>query len=525
MRRARSAWVVIPAAIIVALMIAGISYVLLQPENAPTPATNPTPPSGVESTGQDWLQFNGDAQHSGWITQETKISRANVTGLRKLYQATLPGTVDGAPVYLANVPTSAGPRSLLFATTTDGTLTARDAKDGSPVWQQASPAGSCVRNADQKPCYTTSQPTLDPNRQFVYSYGLDGYVHKYAVGDGQEVKSGGWPELTSARTDQEKGSSDLSVVTTVKGDTYLYMAHAYYPDGTRRNQGHLTTINLKDGSQHVFNNTCSDLPDVHFGASGAKDCPSYENGIWARGPVVYSPQNDKIYFMVGCCTFDPTQHQWGHSVLALNPDGTGRGGEPLDSYTMKDWQKLDEAVQLASTAPVILPTPTNSKIPHLAVQAGKDGKLRLLNLDDLSGQHSPGHVGGEVNGKYIGLPQNAPVFTQLAVWVNPADGTTWLYVATTKDLLGYRLETDATGQPDLKLGWQKSLGGTSSPVIVNNLIYYVRSNEVMVVEPQTGEQRWHNEEIGAIHWQSPILVNGVLYITDQDNKLTAYSLP
>jgi len=59
---------------------------------------------------------------------------------------------------------------------------------------------------------------------------------------------------------------------------------------------------------------------------------------------------------------------------------------------------------LGSTAPAILPTPANSVVRHLAVQGGKDALLRLINLDNLSGQGAPGHTDGEIS-QPIGVPQ------------------------------------------------------------------------------------------------------------------------
>jgi outer membrane protein assembly factor BamB len=36
---------------------------------------------------------------------------------------------------------------------------------------------------------------------------------------------------------------------------------------------------------------------------------------------------------------------------------------------------------------------------------------------------------------------------------------------------------------------------------------------------------WSDSRIGQIHWESPIVANGTLYITDQSGNLSAYSLP
>ncbi len=155
-------------------------------------------------------------------------------------------------------------------------------------------------------CFTTSSPAVDPNRQFVYSYGLDGAVHKYAVGTGEEITGAGWPEMTTKKPFDEKGSSALSIATARNGTSYLYVTHAGYP--LDRNtygdiQGHLTTINLATGAQKVFNAVCSDKTG-HLGANG---CPVTRAGVWARSGVVYDPDLDRIFIATGNGRIRPRQ--------------------------------------------------------------------------------------------------------------------------------------------------------------------------------------------------------------------------
>ena len=95
--------------------------------------------------------------------------------------------------------------------------------------------------------------------------------------------------------------------------------------------------------------------------------------------------------------FTPAQFDWGETVFSLHPDGSGAGnGNPLDSYTPTNFLILTNTdADLGSTAPALLPAAAG-KYPHLAVQGGKDALLRLLNLDNLSGQGQAGKTGGEV---------------------------------------------------------------------------------------------------------------------------------
>jgi len=467
----------------------------------------------------DWPQLGLNSRHNGNNTQETIISPANVGSLQRFLSITLPATADGAPAFQSAVVTAGGTTNVLFLTTKDGRILALDWLTGATLWSHQVGPGSCKINNGSTGCYTTSSPVIDPNRLYVYSYGLDGYVHKYQVANGTEITTGGWPELASLKPYDEKGSSALSVATAANQTSYLYVTSAGYPGDNGNYQGHVTAINLGDGSQHVFNTLCSDQA-VHFTAAGqGTDCASLQGAIWARPGVIYDSDTNKIYMSTGNGTYSPSLHDWGDTVFALNPDGTGVNGGPMDAYTPANYQYLqDNDVDIGSTAPAILPNTSN--YPHLAVQGGKDSVLRLINLDNLSGQGGPGHTGGELF--TMNVPQGNEVLTQPAVWVNPADSSTWVFVSNDNGLSGLKLVV-TSGNPSLVKQWQNASGGTS-PIVANGVLYYAGSNNLWALNPATGAVLWHNTQIGPIHWESPIVANGALYITDDNGGLSGFAV-
>ena len=117
-----------------------------------------------------WPAFDGGGQRTGVNSSETTITSANVGTLKQLWHVTLPATVDGAAAELPNVQTATGTKTLLYVTTRTGSLLAIDASNGTVIWSQNTTG----------PNYTTSSPAIDPAGTFVYGYGLDGKVHKYA---------------------------------------------------------------------------------------------------------------------------------------------------------------------------------------------------------------------------------------------------------------------------------------------------------------------------------------------------------
>jgi outer membrane protein assembly factor BamB len=463
----------------------------------------------------NWPQFGFDQQHSSNNPSDAIINASNVGSLQRVFQVTLPDIADSAPVYQRGVATTSGTRDLLFVTTKSGQIVALDAHTGKQIWMQQPANG---------PRYTTSSPALDPGGMFVYSYGLDGYAHKYQVGDGVEVKSGGWPELATLKPDVEKGSSALAIATAKSGVSYLYVASAGYPGDAGDYQGHLTVINLASGAQTVFNAACSNR-SIHFvenGTAGVNDCAHVQTAIWSRPAIIYDPDTDRIYFSTGNGDYTAASggYEWGDSILALSPDGSSRGGLPLDSYTPTDYQQLaDSDTDLGSTSPALMAAPVGSKYPHLAVQAGKDGKLRLINLDDMSGAGGTGHVGGEL--QIVTVPQGGEVLPQPATWRNPADGSSWLFVVNGNGAAGLKL-TVSGGKPQLNAVWQRAIGGTS-PIVVGGILYYAADGHIYALDPASGQPLWGDSSIGGIHWQSPIVADGTLYIADGDAHLSAYT--
>ncbi|HEY6930161.1 MAG TPA: PQQ-binding-like beta-propeller repeat protein [Thermoanaerobaculia bacterium] len=467
-------------------------------------------------TRYDWLQYNFDPAHSGNDVAENRINPGNVSTLDLLFSVSLPEVADGAPAVATGIETAQGTKDLLFVNTKAGRIVALEAATGAVVWSQQPASG---------PRYTTSSPAVDPKKAFVYAYGLDGYVHRYVIGSGIETMGEGWPQLATKKPDVEKASSALSFAQAADGRTFLYVANGGYPGDQGDYQGHLTAIDLANGSQRVFNANCSDRT-IHFVENGTadNDCVHVRSAIWAQACVVYDAKSDLIFMATGNGDFDAHigGHDWGDTVFALLPDGSGVSGGPVDSYTPTNFQTLANTDQdLGSTAPAILRGPPGSRFPMLGVQGGKDALLRLLNLDDLSQQGGPGHVAGEL--QTIGVPQGGGVLTMPAVWTNPQDGKTWVLVVTGSGASGLTLEVDGSGNPSLKPRWLIGRSGFS-PIVANGVLYYAGNNQILALDPATGAILWEDNRIGGIHWETPVIANGILYITDESGRLTAYSL-
>lgn len=461
------------------------------------------------ASAADWLQWGYDAAHSGDNPDEATIDAANVSQLTRRYDVTMSATTNAAPVYARAVATASGTRDLLVVTSQNGRTTAFDAFDGSVVWS-ATTSGTSP---------TESSPAIDPNREYVYAYGIDGKVHKYRIGDGSEVATDGWPQVATLKPSVEKGASGLAFAVT-QGTTYLYVVNDGYIGDGGDYQGHITSIDLAAGSQTVFNTLCSDVT-IHMilnGQSGVNDCSSRRNGIWGRPGATYDAGTDRVYITTGNGPFNAHNggKNWGDSVLALNADGTGAGGGmPMDSYTPTDYASLESGdVDLGSASLTILKPPAGSTVQHLGVQTGKDSRLHLLDLDRMGGTGSAGAVGGAIDVINVPISQSW-MKTQTSSWIAP-NGDNWVFIANGNGLSGLKVTLNATtSKPYLQPTWQTSSNSTST-IVANDVLYHVGSCSggscLYARKPLDGTVLWTSPTIGSVKWQSPILVNGALYV-------------
>jgi hypothetical protein len=491
----------------------------------------------------DWLQFGGDETHSAFNSQEKGYSTAgNPTLLAgvsiKLAGSSTTKSIDSAPVLATGISVGGTATDVLYFVSKDGSILAINAATGVTIWSHT------ISSTGGSP--TTGSPLVDAAKQFVYAYALDGKVHKYNAATGAETTTGGWPVVSTLKTQSEKGAGALSTATT-GGKTYLYsVTDGYIGDGNDY-QGHVTTIDLSNASFTVFNSECSNLT-YHFVQNGTTtgtsptDCASRQNGIWGRPGAIFDAGTQRVFISTGNGPYDPTGTSkgagivWGDSVLALNPNGTGTGsnGMPIDSYTPTTFQALqDTDADLGSASIALVPAPvgTSDQYVHIGAQIGKDGCVRLINLANMSGQGGAGHTGGELDqldfpgGSNCASGDDGPELKpQPAVWVNPADGSSWFYVMSYNNGGAAYKITLNSGKPQLSQQWTTSASG-SSAVVANGTVYFMSGNNVIAKDAVTGNTIWTSPTTnGGLHWQSLILANGRIYMADDSSKLWSYAL-
>jgi outer membrane protein assembly factor BamB len=115
-------------------------------------------------------------------------------------------------------------------------------------------------------------------------------------------------------------------------------------------------------------------------------------------------------------------------------------------------------------------------------------------------------------------------------------------VANDSGISGLKMVVDNNGNPTISLppaaaapnkSWTKGTGG-SSPIIANGVLYYAASNKgrngtnaVYALDPTSGAVLWTGTlashvngaaTVGGIHWETPIVVDGRLYIASENGN-------
>ncbi len=414
--------------------------------------------------GMDWNRFGYDAARHNQAPG-SGITAANVSKLKRI-QVRLDGTVDSSPIYLHDVKVHGKTHDVFFVTTTYGRTEAIDADSGSVLWRFTPAAYSRVAGTAQ---ITNSSPAASTDRSAIYASASDGRVRKLRVSDGKVL----WTTTLTRDPTHEKLTSSINVARGL-----VIMATGGYIGDAPPYQGHVVTMSERTGRiAHVWNSLCSNRHAIIVPST----CDASDSAIWSRSGAAVDPSNGTLVIATGNAPWNGSTH-WGDSVLVLSADAA----RMLRHYTPANYQQLNDGdVDLGSTSPALLPK-------GYAVQGGKDGIIRLLQLHTLPG--IDGKTGGEL--QTLKAPGGAGVFSAPAVW-----NGRWVFVTTdsgTEALLfkGGRLHPV----------WSNSTGGTS-PVVAGNLLYIAGNGSIHVYVPTSGREV-ASLPSGSVHWQSPIVADG-----------------
>ena len=333
---------------------------------------------------------------------ETELTTANVNGEKfgLLFSVPVDGEVYAQPLVVGHVLVNGGYHNVVIVATVGNTLYAFDGDDGTIFWQKNfnAPGMRAPTRFDMTGACDGSYkdfsgnigivgtPVIDPNTNRIYfvarsTNGLAFVQHLHAinVADGAEV--GGSP-MQIAATYNGNGDGSVNGVITF--------------DAQRQNQRQgLTLVN---GTVYVSFSSHCDWGPYHgwilgYDAATLQQKTVYNDtpngsagGLWESGMGMAADADGNLYVVTGNGTTgdagDPTALiNRGSSALKLTPSGATLG--VASYFTPFNYQFLnDNDLDYGGMGALLIPSTS------LYLTGGKDGKLYLLNKDDMGAYQS-----------------------------------------------------------------------------------------------------------------------------------------
>jgi hypothetical protein len=427
--------------------------------------------------GVDWRMFGFVPVRSNSGPAATGITAKNVSHLRR-QRVLLDGTVDSSAIYLHDVRVHGKTHDVFFVTTTYGKTEAIDAATGRRLWRYT-PAGYSSWAGSYR--VTTATPVADPGRASIYAASPDGSIQRLRVSDGHVL----WRRAITLLPAREKIASALNIA-----NGHVLATTGGYIGDEPPYQGHVAVIDAHSGKLlHVWNSLCSDHAQLIVPSS----CAGSDSAIWGRGGAVVEPKTGALLVATGNGPFDAKTY-WGDSLLRLS-----KNAQLLGSWTPANEAELESGdLDLGSASPAWLGDGL------AAVQGGKDGKLRLVDVSRLA----LGKLGGEL--QTVSTPGATDLFSAPAVW--HSGGVTWTFVG------GAGLDAWKLRGRRLVRAWSNGTGSTS-PVVAGGLLYAFDpgGGVLHVYAPKTGKLV-ATLAAGAGHWNSPIVVDGRIALPEGNSN-------
>ena len=455
------------------------------PSGAASPSPTPTATGTTTASLDDWPLDEHDSARSG-VSNEVAGTPGPLT-LKQLWQTNLGDVADTSPIEW---------NGMLFVTVHNGTTYGISASSGSKLWTFAT-SGVNI---------TTSEPAYDTSANELYAGGVDGKIHRLNPATGAEDTSHGFPVTITVLTSKEKDASPLNIA-----NGYVYAQTSGYDGDGQPYVGHVVAINTSTGQLHVFNSLCSSQTTV----IDPSTCDQSDSGLWSRAGPVVDPDpamGGAVFAATGNGFYDPPSGDYGDSMLELKPDMSSLLGywAPANALILQE-----EDLDLGSTSPALIPRQGSSSTPLMAVQGGKDQLLRLIDRTNLTSSSAVLQT----------ISLDAKVYSAPAIYQAPGGGPLYVYVGLPDGMYAYTLTTMG-GVSQLTQVWKAnlSLGGEGTSAAVRaGVVYVAASGELDALDATTGALLG-SAAIGGVHWESPMIARGVVYVTDENHHLTAFQI-
>ena len=358
------------------------------------------------------LTWRYDLTHAGQNTQETALTPANVNtqSFGKLFSVPVDSTVYAQPLYVPALKMNDGVvHNVLFVATENDSIYAFDADSHSgsnakPIWQISllTSAYGAGAGATAVPWQDTGSPDIAPTIGITGTPAINPATNTMYVISKTKENGAYFSRLHAINiiSGAEQPNSPVTVTATAAGtgagssggqitfsplwenqrpalnyyNGYVYFAYAAHGD-----------LNNWHGWLFAY-----DATTLHQSAALCLTPNDHGGGVWGSGggmPIDTSISGGRMFVVTGngARSKPPfnANTDFGESVIAFN---LANGAlTPTDSWTSFNYQTLNlqDWDQAGGTA-LMLPDQSGAH-PHMLITAGKEGRITVLDRDNLGG--------------------------------------------------------------------------------------------------------------------------------------------
>ncbi len=504
----------------------------------------PGPPSSA-----DVVTYHYDAMRSGLNANETALTTSNVNAVTfgKVGEFAVDGQIDGQALFLSQLAIPGkGNKDVLYVATENDTVYAVDAQSisGSSatiLWQtRVLPNGEVP--ATSLPCGNispngiTATPVIDRGRNAMYveamSQNSAGNIihrlHALDLTNGNELFGG--PTTITATYPGTGGNSSGGIVTfdpkvhheraaLLESGNFIYMAWS----GLFGDCGAYSAWVIAFDAGTLKQSSAIDLVPNNSGG-----------GMWMGGGGPAGDSSGNVYVISGNGFGDTpgTNSSYGNSFVELSTAG---GLKVADYFTPFNTNAEDAGdVDFGSAGPLLLPdlVDANNVTRHLAVGAGKDGNLYVLDRDNLGKFNSTKNNVYQEFTLSSGENHSSPVFFNSTVYICPENNALKAFPVS-KALLA----TSPSSQSSHQFGSNGAVASISANGNAQGIVWaldwgagilfaYDASNltKEFYDSNQAAANRDHFSAVGG-HFITPMVANGRVYIGTRTSVVVFGLLP
>ncbi len=527
------------------------------------------------TSGLNVLTYHYDNTRQGQNTNEFLLTPGNVnsTNFGRLFSVPVDGYVYAQPLIVngLNIP-GRGVRNVVFVATMHDSIYAFDADsngdtNGGLLWQTnlgisaSSPSVEygrryhTVGNLDVVPEEgTAATPVIDPATGTIY---LDTFtretvagvstnyfhrIHALNITNGTERA---YSPVVVAATVPGTGISGNNYTETANGTTVTFSAvqHMERPamtlaggmiyvaygshDDTDPYHGWVfgyNATNLVLSTNYVFNTT----PNATIAAFGNN---AGEGALWMGGNGLSVDANTNLYFETGNGSFSANTNGGDYADSFVKLSTTSNRLAVADYFTPYNQLSLQNADNdLGSGGPLLLPDSAGSVAhPHLIVGCGKEGKIYLLDRDNMGHYNGTDGINGNDNQIVESLPSAVG-----GTWSSPAYWNKRIYYQGNGDVMKAFLITNGfiVATPESQSATSYGFPGATPTVSANGtnngIAWSIQADAYLSSGPavlhaynatnlalelyNSSQNLLRDNPGGAVKMVPPVIANGKVYV-------------